>query len=300
MAPFVDSPQFAALHVGLELDEGWASGPDVDTFPVFYAERVPWWFVVTARGEPAHGSKLVDGTAMSALQGALTRIAAFREGQFELVRNGTKQFGEVVSVNPVFLRSGVAADGAAPFGDAKFIMNMQPSTAEAGFDMRLPPMTQAQMDALEKTIHTEWAPESVNLSVTNLLQSKGKTRFDGSPAVTDLSGPNATHWWGALRTSLASLGFTPVPEVFPAATDAAYLRVRGIPSLGFSPLRRTKRLLHEHDEHIAVDQYAEAVQIYVRLIHDLAMSPRFDGEDDVASLGLRDELLKCTAIDHTK
>lgn len=42
-------------------------------------------------------------------------------------------------------------------------MNMQPSQAEAGFDMRLPPEVDA--DALEKLITEEWAPASHNLSV---------------------------------------------------------------------------------------------------------------------------------------
>jgi aminoacylase len=84
MGAFVASARFASLRVGLELDEGWATPSDV--FPVFFAERCPWWFTIRAAGEPGHGSKLYDGGAMERLQGALARIFAFRTAQFDRVK----------------------------------------------------------------------------------------------------------------------------------------------------------------------------------------------------------------------
>lgn len=41
-------------------------------------------------------------------------------------------------------------------------MNMQPSEAEAGFDVRLPPT--ADPDALRKRIGEDWAPASRNMT----------------------------------------------------------------------------------------------------------------------------------------
>ena len=84
MGGFVSSARFAALNVGLELDEGWATPGEV--FPVFYAERCPWWFTIRAEGEPGHGSKLYDGGAMERLQAALARIFEFRAQQFGKVK----------------------------------------------------------------------------------------------------------------------------------------------------------------------------------------------------------------------
>ena len=84
MGAFVASERFASLNVGLELDEGWATPGD--TFPVFYAERCPWWFTIKAAGAPGHGSKLYDGGAMQRLQGALARVFAFREEQFAKIK----------------------------------------------------------------------------------------------------------------------------------------------------------------------------------------------------------------------
>lgn len=90
--------------------------------------------------------------------------------------------------------------------------------------------------------------------------------------------PAASPWWAAFTASLAAQGLAVAPEVFPAATDASYLRVLGIPAIGFSPLRDTPRLLHDHDEHIGVATYAEAVAVYTRLVADLAGAPAWPGE----------------------
>lgn len=41
-------------------------------------------------------------------------------------------------------------------------MNMQPSEAEAGYDLRLPPMSDP--DAIKKRIAEEWAPSIRNMT----------------------------------------------------------------------------------------------------------------------------------------
>lgn len=43
-----------------------------------------------------------------------------------------------------------------------FVMNMQPSEAEAGFDLRMPPT--ADPDAMKKRIAEEWAPAVRNMT----------------------------------------------------------------------------------------------------------------------------------------
>lgn len=43
-----------------------------------------------------------------------------------------------------------------------FVMNLQPSEAEAGFDIRIPPT--ADFDDLERRIREEWAPEERNMT----------------------------------------------------------------------------------------------------------------------------------------
>ncbi|KAG6786178.1 hypothetical protein POTOM_007773 [Populus tomentosa] len=81
-------------------------------------------------------------------------INRFRDSQFDLVKAGKAANSEVISVNPVFLKAGIPS----PTG---FVMNMQPSEAEAGFDLRLPPT--ADPDPMKKRIAEEWAPAVRNM-----------------------------------------------------------------------------------------------------------------------------------------
>ena len=168
--------------------------------------------------------------------------------------------GAVISINLVSLKGGIAESASASFDDAKFIMNLQPATAEAGFDMRLPPMNAAEMDAVERMIREEWAPASLNFSVTFTIQARAqrcmvsfqhfgctlllnacllqakRLQPDGSASVTSTDAA-VNPWWGVFKASMAAQGLEIEPDIFPAATDASYLRVKGIPSLGFSPMR---------------------------------------------------------------
>lgn len=43
-----------------------------------------------------------------------------------------------------------------------FVMNVQPSKVEAGFDIRVPPT--ADIESLERRIADEWAPASRNMT----------------------------------------------------------------------------------------------------------------------------------------
>ena len=141
---------------------------------------------------------------------------------------------------------------------------------------------------------------------------------DGSPSVTSTDAVT-NPWWGAFTASMTAQGLAVAPEIFPAATDASYLRVKGIPSLGFSPMRcahaltrrplrccvrhvpdarntqrglhararrRTPKLLHEHDEFLSVASFIEGIDIYEKLIPDLADFGAAHGRDAPS----RDEL----------
>lgn len=52
-----------------------------------------------------------------------------------------------------------------------FVMNIQPSEAEAGFDLRLPPT--ADPDLIKKRIAEEWAPARRNMT----YEVKGNLRM---------------------------------------------------------------------------------------------------------------------------
>jgi aminoacylase len=58
--------------------------------------------------------------------------------------------------------------------------------------------------------------------------------------------------------------------VFPAATDSRFLRAIGVNALGFSPMRHSPILLHEHDEYIDESVFLEGCAVYIKLISALA------------------------------
>ncbi|KAL2922602.1 Aminoacylase-1, partial [Bienertia sinuspersici] len=72
-----------------------------------------------------------------------------------MVKDGLKTEGDMVPVNMVFLKGGTQT----PNG---FVMNLQPSKAEGGFDIRVP--LTADLKTLEKCISEEWAPASRNMT----------------------------------------------------------------------------------------------------------------------------------------
>ena len=68
------------------------------------------------------------------------------------------------------------------------------------------------------------------------------------------------------------------PEIFPAATDSCFFRELGIPALGFSPMRNTPILLHDHNEYIDISVFVEGISVYERVITALASAERLPKE----------------------
>ncbi|XP_012078205.1 aminoacylase-1 isoform X2 [Jatropha curcas] len=167
-AKFFDSKEFRDLNVGFALDEGQASVSD--EFRVFYADRSPWNLIIKAKGQPGHGSRMYDNGAMDNLMKSIEIIIRFRESQFDIVKAGKAANSEVISVNTVYLKAGIPS----PTG---FVMNLQPSEAEAGFDLRLPPT--ADPDLMKKIIAEEWAPAIRNITYELLAFTARRKRLPG-------------------------------------------------------------------------------------------------------------------------
>lgn len=77
---------------------------------------------------------------------------------------------------------------------------------------------------------------------------------------------------------MKDVGVEVEPEIFPASTDSRFLRELGIPALGFSPMRNTPILLHDHNEYIDAGVFVEGIAVYERLITALASAERLSKE----------------------
>ncbi|MBA0586516.1 uncharacterized protein LOC105795027 [Gossypium raimondii] len=247
------SDVFKNMNVDIVLDEGLAS-PN-ENYRVFYGERAPWWLVIKSNGAPGHGAKLYENSAMENLFKSIESIWRFRASQFDLVKAGLKAEGEVISVNMAFLKAGTPS----PTG---FVMNLQPSEAEAGFDIRIPPI--GNVESLEKQIAEEWAPASRNMTFE--FKAKGILHDDlGRPLVTATDSSNP--WWTLLEEAIKKAnGKIGKPEIFPASTDAQNFRKLSLPAIGFSPMANTPILLHDHNEFLNQAEYLRGIEVYESII----------------------------------
>ncbi|XP_062081503.1 uncharacterized protein LOC133787035 [Humulus lupulus] len=254
---FAESKTFMEMNVGIMLDEGLTS-PD-ENYKVFYAERSPWWLVIKATGAPGHGAKLYDNTAMENLMKSVESIRRFRASQFDMLKAGLMPDSDVISVNMVFLKAGTPS----PTG---FVMNLQPSEAEAGFDVRVPP--NADPESLERRIAQEWAPASRNMTFEFKQKVPVLDKF-GKPVLTttDTSNP----WWTLLEEAIRKAnGKLDKPQINIGTTDARYFRVRGLPAIGFSPIANTPILIHDHNEFLNKAEYLKGISIYESIIEAYA------------------------------
>lgn len=286
--------------IAIAFDEGLAS-TDND-FSVFYGERLPWWIKIAAEGNTGHGSRFIEHTAVNALMHVVNMAMLYRESQRckihthrRTLKDGTiieegcthsriassaSTLGDVTSLNVTLLRAGLTVGG-------RDVLNVIPTTAEAGFDVRISPHDDPGAVA---AMLDEWVQQAnamlENDSNTALTgnEAKGVTK-DGnkmgirwyyenlcgqSHAVTPLDGSNK--WWSLFSSTMREPAINAKcrTEVFPAATDSRFLRALGIKALGFSPMRNTKIMLHENDEYLEEQCVTEGVGIYVELITVMA------------------------------
>lgn len=165
-----------------------------------------------------------------------------------------KQLGDFTTVNLTVLHAGDAT---------RTQYNVIPTVAEAGFDCRIPATVdlaafRAQLDA--------WAAAD---GVTYELVAGTGDRAE-EHSFSSIGSDSA--WWHVF-TSACAAADVPLgePSVFPAASDSRWVRLMlGVPCFGFSPMRRTPILLHEHDEYLSVAAFMEGIDVYERLLPHLA------------------------------
>ncbi|CAM9957466.1 unnamed protein product [Sphacelaria rigidula] len=271
----------AVQPIGIALDEGLANPRDA--FTVFYGERTPWWLLIKAEGATGHGSRFIKGTAVEKLMAVCNKALAFRKEQEEALGHSggcshakAKKLGDVTTLNLTMLKTGVAMAGggggekAAPgTRHERFALNVVPTEARAGFDVRICPTTPTEDF---RTRVSEWCrEEGVTWEFadwTSPLDGHYLTSIDR----------DENPWWGVFLDTMKEGGVDVEPEIFPASTDSRFIRELGIPALGFSPMRNTPILLHDHNEYIDQSVFLDGIGVYERLIKELASTERFPTE----------------------
>ena len=258
-----DASKVEALNVGFVLDEGLASPSP--QYSVFYGERKLWWIRLKATGPAGHGSRFIPNTAVIQLSRVLTRVQAFHDAQaaeLEASCGCGKQLGDFTTANVTMLSAG-NADPSTP------LYNVIPTTALAGVDIRIP--ASVNLDDFKKTLDSWCAVEGGGVTWEPLSQVCGEGKLMTLNPTTPVSGPDA-HWWRVFSHALTVAGQeTHAPSIFPAATDSRWVRLLlGAPCLGFSPMKNTPVLLHDHDEYLGVNTFLEGIEVYTKIIPHLA------------------------------
>ena len=202
----------------------------------------------------------------------------FRKEQYDILHDGRpeengcnhcvavkKTLGDVTTLNLTQMNAGVYAGGKA-------VLNVIPTEAQASFDIRISPLVHPSEIANQID---NWCREA-QATATNLPPHSGVSwdfvkgsncKRTDEHAVTPASGP----WWTAFTDVLQSVyKTTVVPQIFPAATDSRFLRAIGVRAFGFSPMRNSPILLHEHNEYLDLSVFLEGCEVYVNLLYRLS------------------------------
>ncbi|KAJ3225634.1 adenylate cyclase [Clydaea vesicula] len=253
MGKFVETNFFRSLNVGFALDEGLAS--PTHQVPVYFGERAIWWIKLKATGDTGHASRyLAPNGAMEKIHRCCDRALAFREKEAKKYRNGT-DIGDIITLNLTSLKAGKTSDGGLTYA-----LNVIPSEAEAGFDIRIPPTIQ-DLVTFENDLKNELTKgeDGIEYILINGMKVNPSTSLDIKKNL----------WWERFQKTCLNLGLEIVPQIFPAATDSRFLRAKNIPCLGFTPIPNTKVLFHDHDEYLPIDVYMNSITIYLEMIKDL-------------------------------
>ncbi|KNC28371.1 hypothetical protein FF38_01389 [Lucilia cuprina] len=245
MRPFVETCDFKALNIGFSLDEGLASPTDV--YPVFYAERSVWRVYFHINGNAGHGSLLLKNTAGEKLNYILHKMMSMREEQVRRLENNPQlTIGDVTTINLTKISGGVQS-------------NVIPPKMMLCFDVRLD--LNVDHKEFEAKLH-QWCKEAGGDIEITYDQKRPRV----APTATDDSNP----YWVAFKKATDEMGLKIEPQIFTGGTDSRYIRQVGIPALGFSPMNNTPVLLHDHDEFIQADTYLQGIEIYKKIIANLA------------------------------
>lgn len=175
-----------------------------------------------------------------------------------------KKLGDVLTLNLTMLKAGVKAGTAE--GDERYALNVIPTEAKAGFDVRVP-VTMPLRDVY--ALFDQWtAQEGLEWG----FATKDAPPRDFEHCVTEVedNSPHCSPFWKEFRAVCNELNIELETEIFPAGTDSRFIRQAGLPAFGFSPMRNSPILLHEHNEYLGKDVFCEGVEVYANLLYRLA------------------------------
>jgi aminoacylase len=250
-ALFVKTQFFKYLNVGVTLDEGMTSPSD--NYTVYYGERIPWWLQITCTGNTGHGSRFIEKTAGEKLRKILDKTLDYREEQKKILESNCScmKLGDVTTLNLTRIEGGIAN-------------NIVPAVFIANFDIRITPKT--DLVEFENQIQ-KWIKEAED-DDSGSISYRFLTKKEDQFFLSETDDDNV--WWKSFTNSMKKMGLCATKEIFPAATDARFIRELGITAFGFTPLNNTPILLHDHNEFVNEKVFLRGIEVLYNVVVDLA------------------------------
>lgn len=244
------------------LDEGGLGSRDLFAagkliFGVAVGEKQLLWLRLTAKGTAGHGSQPIADNAnmilLAAIQKALELPRAAKPSpvveEMERAVGGTfadNKFIRAIRGNTISLTT-LAAGVGSPLK-----ANVIPSTSQATLDCRLMPGVNSE--------------EFVSEMKARINDSRVTMERLSDPVDAGVSSPE-TPLFAAIRRAIlkehpeASV----TPMLVPFGTDSVYLRKRGVPAYGLTPMvldTATAATMHSDQERIPVSEFLQGIRIY--------------------------------------
>ncbi|CAH0406924.1 unnamed protein product [Chilo suppressalis] len=250
MLKFLQSEEFQAMNVGIELDEG---GPvNAPMLPVFYQDKVVWQLRVDCHGTAGHGSSfpLTNSTAVGKCHNVATNMLQWRDEQYSIYTKAPiTDSGVYTSVNLNRLSGGTAN-------------NVVPNVVSLTFDIR--PNTGVKESDLQQKLENLIYSAGDNITITYI------SRNPQSPATM----ANSTNpYWKAITEAAKDMGIPVLAAVPPGSTDARHVRLAGVPAFGLSPQMNTPNLLHGVNENLGINTFLDGINFYEKVIYNMANIP---------------------------
>ena len=262
MSTFLDTELFKSLQVAFALDEGCASCSSF--YWLHYAEKTRVLAKFKVTGKPAHSASLQANSTGQRFAKLLSFLYNERNIQEKLMLAKKETSSEVITINVTMVSGGVQE-------------NMIPPELEATVDIRFPP--KYSYPEINRLLE-EWCRQAgpgVSFVDQRAVSAQSVCPCP-CPNETAVVEPAATDKWWTLVTGALEKHLAPPQSVrykaavFPGASYAQFLRARGVPCIGFSPIANTPVLPHAENEFVYTKEFLRGVAVYIDIISDLANS----------------------------
>ncbi|KPJ18371.1 Aminoacylase-1A [Papilio machaon] len=138
-------------------------------------------------------------------------------------------------------------------------INVLPEQLSVYFDIRISPFE--DHDAFENMILGWCKDAGDNVTLEYFIKNPEEkiTKLDED-----------AYFWNALLKAVRDMGLDIKSVICPGTTDARFIRRRGIPAIGFSPILNTPLLIHAHNERVHADEFKRQILVMEKVVVALA------------------------------